>query len=99
MDAWPNKSPEPTAVGAVSSAVAVHVASRRGSAFRWAARSWFAVAEHDASGILVGFGADKMLAGCCGVIGVAVVEQVFERGFLGELREASRLFIQVVYQC
>ena len=28
-----NKSPEPTAVGAVSSAVAVHVASRRGLAW------------------------------------------------------------------
>jgi hypothetical protein len=26
---WPNQSPEPTAVGAVSSAIAVHVASRR----------------------------------------------------------------------
>ena len=26
---WPNKAPEPTAVGAVSSAIAVHVASRR----------------------------------------------------------------------
>ena len=30
---WPNKSPEPTAVGAVSSAVAVHVASRRWLSF------------------------------------------------------------------
>jgi len=29
----PNKSPEPTAVGAVSSAVAVHVASRRWLSF------------------------------------------------------------------
>ena len=29
----PNKSPEPTAVGAVSSAVAVHVASRRWFSF------------------------------------------------------------------
>jgi hypothetical protein len=29
MSQPPNKSPEPTAVGAVSSAVAVHVASRR----------------------------------------------------------------------
>jgi hypothetical protein len=25
MDEWPNKSPEPTAVGACSSAIAVHV--------------------------------------------------------------------------
>jgi len=32
-----NKSPEPTAVGAVRSAIAVHVASRRWlSFFRWA---------------------------------------------------------------
>ena len=30
---WPNKSPEPTAVGAGSSAVAVHVASRRWLSF------------------------------------------------------------------
>ena len=30
---WPNKSPEPTAVGAVRSAVAVHVASRRWLSF------------------------------------------------------------------
>ena len=29
----PNKSPEPTAVGVVSSAVAVHVASRRWLSF------------------------------------------------------------------
>ena len=29
----PNKSPEPTAVGAASSAVAVHVASRRWLSF------------------------------------------------------------------
>ena len=29
----PNKSPEPTAVGAVSSAVAVHVAGRRWLSF------------------------------------------------------------------
>ena len=29
----PNQSPEPTAVGAVSSAVAVHVASRRWLSF------------------------------------------------------------------
>ena len=29
----PNKSPEPTAVGAISSAVAVHVASRRWLSF------------------------------------------------------------------
>src|ERR1039458_10846496 len=36
---WPNKSPEPTAVGAVSSAVAVHVAGRRWLSFlRSAAR-------------------------------------------------------------
>ncbi len=28
MTVWPNKSPEPTAVGAVSSAVAVHVARK-----------------------------------------------------------------------
>src|ERR1017187_8399617 len=33
MTMWPNKSPEPTAVGTVSSAVAVHVTSRR--------RRWF----------------------------------------------------------
>jgi|SRR5665213_477871 len=32
-DGWPNKSPEPTAVGAVSSAIAVHVASRRWLSF------------------------------------------------------------------
>jgi hypothetical protein len=32
----PNKSPEPTAVGAVSSAIAVHVVSRRWLSFlRW----------------------------------------------------------------
>ena len=30
---WPNKSPEPTAVGAGSSAIAVHVASRRWLSF------------------------------------------------------------------
>jgi hypothetical protein len=30
---WPNQSPEPTAVGAVSSAIAVHVASRRWLSF------------------------------------------------------------------
>ena len=30
---WPNKSPEPTAVGACSSAVAVHAASRRWLSF------------------------------------------------------------------
>jgi hypothetical protein len=30
---WPNKSPEPTAVGAFRSAVAVHVASRRWLSF------------------------------------------------------------------
>jgi hypothetical protein len=30
---WPNKSPEPTAVGAGRSAVAVHVASRRWLSF------------------------------------------------------------------
>ena len=30
---WPNKSPEPTAVGACSSAVAVHVTSRRWLSF------------------------------------------------------------------
>jgi len=30
---WPNQSPEPTAVGAVSSAVAVHAASRRWLSF------------------------------------------------------------------
>jgi len=29
MKPWPNKSPEPTAVGAASSAIAVHAASRR----------------------------------------------------------------------
>jgi hypothetical protein len=33
VDQWPNKSPEPTAVGAVSSAVAVHVTSRRWLSF------------------------------------------------------------------
>jgi hypothetical protein len=35
LESWPppNKSPEPTAVGAVSSAVAVHVASRRWLSF------------------------------------------------------------------
>ena len=33
MRPWPNKSPEPTAVGAVSSAVAVHAASRRWLSF------------------------------------------------------------------
>jgi len=33
MKLWSNKSPEPTAVGAVSSAVAVHVASRRWLSF------------------------------------------------------------------
>ena len=32
-DMLPNKSPEPTAVGAVSSAIAVHVASRRWLSF------------------------------------------------------------------
>ena len=36
MTLWPNKSPEPTAVGACRSAVAVHVASRRWLSFlRW----------------------------------------------------------------
>jgi hypothetical protein len=33
MTMWPNKSPEPTAVGACSSAVAVHAASRRWLSF------------------------------------------------------------------
>jgi hypothetical protein len=33
MTVWPNKSPEPTAVGAVRSAIAVHVASRRWLSF------------------------------------------------------------------
>jgi len=33
MKPWPNKSPEPTAVGAVSSAVAVHAAIRRRLSF------------------------------------------------------------------
>jgi hypothetical protein len=33
FDRMPNKSPEPTAVGAVSSAIAVHVASRRWLSF------------------------------------------------------------------
>ena len=38
---WPNKSPEPTAVGAVSSAIAVHVAGRRWLSFlRSASKSW-----------------------------------------------------------
>ena len=32
-DQWPNKSPEPTAVGAYRSAVAVHVAGRRWLSF------------------------------------------------------------------
>jgi hypothetical protein len=30
---WPNNAPEPTAVGAVSSAIAVHVVSRRWLSF------------------------------------------------------------------
>ena len=34
LSGWPNKSPEPTAVGAVSSAIAVHVASRLSFAVR-----------------------------------------------------------------
>jgi len=33
MSLMPNKSPEPTAVGAVRSAIAVHVASRRWLSF------------------------------------------------------------------
>ena len=33
IDQWPNKSPEPTAVGAVRSAIAVHAASRRWLSF------------------------------------------------------------------
>jgi hypothetical protein len=33
MGQMPNKSPEPTAVGAVSSAIAVHVTSRRWLSF------------------------------------------------------------------
>jgi hypothetical protein len=33
MTVWPNKSPEPTAVGRFSSAFAVHVASRRWLSF------------------------------------------------------------------
>jgi hypothetical protein len=33
MTLWPNKSPEPTAVGACRSAVAVHAASRRWLSF------------------------------------------------------------------
>jgi len=33
MTMWPNKSPEPTAVGAVSSAIAVRVAGRRWLSF------------------------------------------------------------------
>jgi len=33
MTMWPNKSPEPTAVGAVRSAVAVHATSRRWLSF------------------------------------------------------------------
>ncbi len=33
LRSWPNKSPEPTAVGACSSAIAVHVASRRWLSF------------------------------------------------------------------
>ena len=32
-ESWPNKSPEPTAVGACGSAVAVHVTSRRWLSF------------------------------------------------------------------
>ncbi len=38
MTVWPNKSPEPTAVGAVSSAVAVHAASRSG--LEWQESMW-----------------------------------------------------------
>jgi hypothetical protein len=33
ISVWPNKSPEPTVVGAVSSAIAVHAASRRWLSF------------------------------------------------------------------
>jgi hypothetical protein len=33
MTMWPNQSPEPTAVGACRSAVAVHVANRRWLSF------------------------------------------------------------------
>jgi hypothetical protein len=33
MTAWPNKSPEPTAVGAGRFAIAVHAASRRWLSF------------------------------------------------------------------
>ena len=33
IESWPNKSPEPTAVGACSSAIAVHAASRRWLSF------------------------------------------------------------------
>ena len=37
---WPNKAPAPTAVGAVSSAIAVHVAGRRWLSFlRWPLRA------------------------------------------------------------
>jgi len=40
IDQSPNKSPEPTAVGAVSSAIAVHVASRRWLSFLRSAASF-----------------------------------------------------------
>jgi hypothetical protein len=33
VEPWPNKTPEPTAVGVLSSAIAVHVASRRWLSF------------------------------------------------------------------
>jgi hypothetical protein len=33
IDQWPNQSPEPTAVGAGSSAIAVHAMSRRWLSF------------------------------------------------------------------
>jgi hypothetical protein len=33
IDQWPNKSPEPTAVGAGRSAIAVHAVSRRWLSF------------------------------------------------------------------
>jgi hypothetical protein len=33
LSGWPNKSPEPTAVGACRSAIAVHVAGRRWLSF------------------------------------------------------------------
>src|ERR1019366_5363973 len=48
MTVWPNKSPEPTAVGRFSSAFAVHVVSRRWlSFFRWAADTHQHITTHE----------------------------------------------------